>query len=440
MTQGENQPAPAAGAFHKDDFSARITSPYLIGVYLAMNAVPDAYLFLDGPNCFPLKSPSVQGNHDWRANLSNVSGFHRVVTTEVHPSTVVFSREKLFLEMLHEMAAYEGTGGIFMSARPMAAITSLDYDRVCAKARDMIDLPIMHLPAKSLSSNWLGGYAQAQLAYARQVDLSDAAPAPGKVAVVGYLWDRNEGDHEGNLAELKRMLAALDLDLEVVWFSGQTFEELRRVRNVGAIISLPYGREAAQVLAERLDVQIVEADLPFGFGGSERFLETLGAAFGKEKEAAAFTAAELATYVPRLEWVIPFSLQNSRIGFIGDPHHFAGVWDILEMVGANLGFAGFTCEKHQLPGVPPGYPPEQLYFEPTQKFLTDFVPQQIREEGLDLLITSNVGTKLGNVPTMEFGYPSYFTHALAPRPFLGFVGTAVFVENMVNTIRHRQFY
>ena len=441
MSQESIETTPqAATTDQNEDFSARITSPYLIGAYLALNAIPDAYLLLDGPSCFPLKSPSVQGNHDWMADLSNVSGYHRVVTSETHPSTVIFSREQLFQDLIKEMAAYEGTGGIFMSARPMAAITSLDYERICAQAREAVSIPVMYMPPKSLSSNWLGGYEQAQLSFAHQVDLSDAAPQKGKVAIVGYLWDRNEGDHEGNLIELERLLGALDLELEVVWFSGKTFEELRRVRNASAILSFPYGRAAAKVLSTRLDVPLVETELPFGFSSTERFLRQVGEAFGEQEAAEALIASELARYVPRLEWVIPFTLQNSHVGFIGEPAQFAGVYDILEMVGARLSFAGFTCERHQVGALPPNLPESRAYFEPTQGFLTDFIPKAIREEGLDLLITSNVGTKLGNVATMEFGYPSYFTHALAPRPFLGFQGTVTFIENMVNTIRHRQFY
>lgn len=426
----------------KPDWSPRITSPYLMGVYLALNAVPDAYLFLDGPSCFPLKSPSIQGNHDWLSELSNVSGHQKCVTTRLHPSTVVFNREKLFLDVLSEMARFEGAGGVFLSARPMAAITSIDYDRVNAMARRHIDKYLMIIPPKSLSSNWLGGYAEAQLAFAKAVNLEGAQPKPGKVAVVGYLWDRNEGDHVGNVRELEHLLAGLDLDLEVVWFSGKTFAELESVKNVSGIISLPYGRKAAKVLGDRLSVPVVEVPVPLGFGGTELFLHEVAKAFGREEQAAALIDRELKQYVPSLEWVIPFVFQNARVGFLGDPHHLGGFADMLQMIGAKLAFAGVTSDRGhcELDRLPPSVDRSAILFEPTQRFLVDFVPRQIRETGIDLLVSCNVGTKLGNVPITEFGFPSYYTHALAPRPFLGFHGAAALLERMSNTIRYQQFF
>lgn len=424
------------------DWSPRITSPYLIGVYLAINAIPDAYLFLDGPSCFPLKSPSIQGNHDWLSELSNVSGHQKCVTTRLHPSTVVFNREQLFLDILSELAGYGGAGGVFLSARPMAAITSIDYDRVNAMARKHIDKYLMLIPPKSLSSNWLGGYAECQLAYAKAVDLTGARPQPGKVAIVGYLWDRNEGDHQGNLAELRHLLKGLDLDLEVVWFSGKSFAELQAVKDVSGIISLPYGRKAAKLLGDRLSVPVAETILPFGFGATEMFLRDVAGAFGKQDRLQPLLDAELRRYVPSLEWVIPFVFQNARIGFVGDPHHLGGFADLLEMVGAKLAFAGVASDKrHTEPEwFPPTVTPDLLHYEPTQRFLVDFVPAQIREHGLDLLVANNAGVKLGNVPVVEFGYPSYYHHVLTPRPFLGFHGATAFLERMANTMRYQQLF
>lgn len=422
----------------ENDFSPRVTSPYLMGVYLALNAIPDAYLFLDGPSCFPLKSPSIQGNHDWRSNLSNVSGYHKCITSRLGPSTVVFPRERLFGEVIGEMVSREETGGVFVSARPMAAVTGLDYERLVAPARKETSKKVMVLPGKSLASDWLGGYEEAQLAYARSVDLDGADPKPGKVAIVGYLFDRNEGDHTGNLKEVERLLEGLGLSLETVWFSGKTFEELRAVRDVSAIISLPYGRKAAKVLAERLDVQLVETVLPLGFAATEKFLRDVSTALERSDRVEDLIAAELAEAVPMLEWVIPFVFQTSNIGYIGDPHQLPGFAEIVDMVGAKLSFACVNAQRRHLSAPPPRLTEERLIYEPTQRFLVEFIPREAREVGLDLLVAANVGTDLGDVPIMEFGFPSYFTHFFTPRPFLGFVGTLGLLERMANTMRHRQ--
>jgi nitrogenase molybdenum-iron protein alpha/beta subunit len=39
---------------------------------------------------------------------------------------------------------------------------------------------------------------------------------------------------------------------------------------------------------------------------------------------------------------------------------------------------------------------------------------------------------------MEFGYPSYFTHALHDRPYLGYKGFLAFCDTMANRLRQRE--
>jgi len=416
-----------------DDFTPRVTSPYLMGLYLAVNAIPDAVLALDGPRCFPLKTPAIQGNHDWFSTLSGVGGPQRCLTTRTSPATVMFPRDEMLAGIIRSASVLPTTAAVFVSARPMAALTGTDYERLCREAA--ADKPVFFVPPKSLRSTWLGGYAEALKSLAAGLDLGKPAPRKDRVAVVGYLWDRSEGDHKGNIAELRRALRALGLGLESVWLCGEGMDSLRAASRASAVISLPYGREAASILGRRLKVPVVETCLPFGFSAAERFLTDLGKAFGRERQARRFIDAELARAVPALEWVTPFVFQNAQIGFIGDPQQFEGFCSILDLLGARLAFAFLTGEPS---GKPPARP--HVYYDPTQKRVVSFIKEQAAQRGLDLIVSANVGTKLGKHPIMEFGFPSYYTHALVDRPFLGFQGCVGFVGAMADTIRHMQLY
>ena len=42
---------------------------------------------------------------------------------------------------------------------------------------------------------------------------------------------------------------------------------------------------------------------------------------------------------------------------------------------------------------------------------------------------------VGGTPVVELGFPSYFTHALYERPFLGFAGALAFIDSMANELR-----
>jgi hypothetical protein len=70
----------------QEDFSMRATYTYLLGVYLGVNALRDAFLLVEGPDCTYMKAQYIQGNHDWLSTLTSVSGFHRIANTALHPS------------------------------------------------------------------------------------------------------------------------------------------------------------------------------------------------------------------------------------------------------------------------------------------------------------------------------------------------------------------
>lgn len=229
------------------------------------------------------------------------------------------------------------------------------------------------------------GYAAALEAIASGLDLDGAAPGERTAAVVGYLMDRNEGDHRGNVSELERMLRAVDLEPVSVWLSGRPSAHLRAARRAGAVISLPHGREAARVLAGRLGVRLVEAELPFGLPATRRFMELLGGAFGRRAEADAFVETELDAAVARLQWSVPHAFLGRRFSFAGDARYAAGFAEQIEELGGRV----------------------------------------TGPEDADLLV-GGAG--------LEFGFPSVRRHALNEEPFLGFPGALSFASRLANEV------
>jgi hypothetical protein len=47
-----------------DDYTLPLNLPFSIGVYVAVNALPDAFLFMDAPSCAIAKAKYIYGNHD----------------------------------------------------------------------------------------------------------------------------------------------------------------------------------------------------------------------------------------------------------------------------------------------------------------------------------------------------------------------------------------
>jgi len=420
-----------------EDLSQRVTYTFLVGVYLATNAIRDAVTLVEGPDCVHMKTQYVQGNHDWLSTLTSVSGHHRIANTALHPVHMARSREDALRGTLARIASHATTGGVLLTSMPMAAITGADYERICRDVHADTGREVIHVPGRSLSGDWLDGYQETLVALARQLDLSGGAPSPERVAVIGYLMDRNEGDHRANLREVRRLLTALGLDPVSIWLEGQGFRDLARVRDAGTLLAFPYGRKAARWIARKTGARILECDLPFGLPATERMVLTLGRELGREAEARALLDAELSRIVPAMEFVIPFVFQHRRIGYVGDPFLVRGLKETLDLLGADLSFAVIPHPRHHLAGLAEalGPTPERLEW-PRFKQMIAFLRDRAASRGIHLLVAHSGA--VGLVPglaTLEFGFPSFHTHCLADRPFLGFQGVLFFLDAMANTLR-----
>lgn len=424
-----------------DEFSARMGYSYLIGVYLAINALKDAWCIIEGPDCAYMKAQYVQGNHDLMSTLTSVSGYHRIVNTALHPAMMIDSREPPLRDLLMNVGSNDQVKGLFISSMPMAFITGADYERLCRDVREGTGKETIHVPGLSLQGDWLDGYSETLKSLARQLDLPEVPDKnPRDVGIVGYLWDRNEDDHKANLRELKEMFKALDLNLVSVWLSGQEFGELKDISKAGTIISMPYARRAASLLARRTGADLIKLPLPFGLTATEEWVRTLGEHFDRKDAAEAYIDLHMSDIAPKLEWLIPFSFQNMSCGFVGDPHLFKGLVDIVETLGGRLAFGIVTNKPIHAKEYPEltGRPEVVVY--PRAKSFSYFASAHALKSDANLVVANNHGlaiTLKGSV-TIEFGFPCAYTHTIYDRPFLGFRGFLAFVDTLANQLRMKE--
>jgi nitrogenase molybdenum-iron protein alpha/beta subunit len=425
------------------DTSQRLSQTCLIGVYAAVNAIPDAYLLVDAPDCAHLKGQFIHGNHDWMSTLVSISGYHRLANTALHCWKVIDKRDETIVARLRKMGEFAGSGLVFMTSMPMATIVGVDYARLCHLAQDASGTDTFHIVDKAIDGDWMDGYAEVLLTLAKgmAVDRGPAAPQkdPRKVAIVGYFMDRNEEDHQGNLRELRRLLAGLGLELSTVWAGGEPWAQMKRgVQEAGTILSFPYARRAAQTLGRRLKTPVVECRLPFGLKATVEWLEQLGATFDRAEQAGALIAAELKEIMPRLEFVVPYQFLHRRLLFVGDPFHSEGFLEIAADLGCRVPFLAVTARRHNAKSVRAlrdagALAETTVLIDPRMwGFQERFSPVQ---RSVDLIVSCNTTTSDAEQGYLEFGFPSYERHALYDRPFLGFRGMMALVDDMARELR-----
>ncbi|MEK7232764.1 MAG: nitrogenase component 1 [Elusimicrobiota bacterium] len=412
-----------------DSRSLRLNLPYLLGVYAAVNTVRDAYLLVDGPQCISFKAEHLSGKHDWRSTLLDPSGYHRIVMTGTTWDTVTFSREQRIKTLLDRVLKRPDAGLVMVSSLTMCGLSGIQYDRLIKPLSRKTRTPFLEIRCDSLDQDWLDGYASVWEEIARNIDLGRSKRERNAVAVVGHLMDRNEGDQNGNLAELKRMFKALGLDLASAWPSGGPYADLTEARRASAVISLPYARKAASALARRLKVPLIETELPFGLDASTRWVRKVAATLGRDTAAERFIDAELRRVVPPLEWAAPQVFLNRRLLYLGDPHLLEGFCEIAALLGARVEASAVVSREGRLGPRALALDPPPLV-EPEETALL----AAVKAGGpYDLCVANNVGWQVLGLeagPVMEFGFPSYFHHALASRPFLGFLGFLNFADRL----------
>ncbi|MBI5241269.1 MAG: hypothetical protein HY926_12425 [Elusimicrobia bacterium] len=433
----------AAAAQAPSPLGIRLNTPLLQGAYLAFNAIPDAYFLGDGPSCIFAKAEHVHGRHDLFSTLLSCASDHRIHYTGVNVFTIAGKFEDQIAAAMRRIHARPGCGVLFVGSMPMCTIAGTDYERLLREALPPGGKPAFLLPRRSaVSGDWLDGYASVLEAMAEGMDLGGSRPERGRVAVVGYLMDRNEGDHRGNVAELERMLRALGLEPASVWLSGRPYETLREARRAEAVLSLPHGRGAARVLARRLGVRVVEAGLPFGLAGTRRFVEALGRGFDRGKQAAAFIRRELDLAAPRLKGTVPQAFSGRRIAFAGDPHYGAAFAEFIDELGGRTGPLLLMGAARHLPREGQ----EALLRRPGAAFEPMTVDVEdgrcgLGLRGVDLIVGNTIAFEIMTLPAswLEFGFRCEFTHCLKDEPFLGFPGALGLAGALANELRQGDF-
>jgi nitrogenase molybdenum-iron protein alpha/beta subunit len=420
--------------------SAILDHPYSTGVLLAVNAVADAYLLLDAPVCAQWRAGFITGSHDANSTLWDTSGAHRVQISGTTTERLVSGNLQDLARQLGRMAAIPGCGAVLAAGYPLARITGAPYETVWRGLKPAPRIPFFAVTGGAISDDWLDGYAHTLTALARGLDMPKCRRRPQDVAIVGYMHDRGERDHAANIAELRRMLDGVGLNLVSVWPGGTDVSGLRAAASAGTILSLPYGREAARVLAGRLRASLVECGLPLGLQACADWLVELGAATGLQAQARAFAAGELARLVPRLVWPVEELFVNSTFAFVGDPVLVRPLARQLREVGGRM-TAAVSMGAHHHTRLLGSWDdlPFPVYEAPSGTQCGEIMRGWFEgPDPVDCMLGASdldARAKDGRPRSVEVGFASYHSHAFHDRPYLGFEGALCLLSRIAEELR-----
>jgi nitrogenase molybdenum-iron protein alpha/beta subunit len=404
--------------------------PYLVGVYLAVNAVSDACVIVDGPNCVMPKADYIAGNHDLYSTLLAADGRHRVLCTMTNPLPQEPEPERKLQALLAGLSERD-FGVALLTGLPFTKLAGIDYHGIAAAAGAKV--PVAGLPYSSFDADWLDGYAQALDALVGALPARRARLKKNSVALVGYLHDRGERDHAANLAELKRLLGLCGVELACALPCGGTFAGLSAALGAGVVVSLPYGRRAAARLAERTGARLVETGLPMGLAGTSEWLAAVRAACGL---GGALPPAALKARRAAAEAISPLldALAHRNALFAGDPYLFQA----FSAFAGELRMRVTAALLDSFPRPLKAALPAALLFAPESGEALRAVAALPRYSRPELAVGNSFAATEGysaGLPFAELGFPSYSHHCLHDEPFMGFAGAAALAGRLLGALK-----
>lgn len=420
-----------------EELGVRFGYPKIVGAYLAVNAIPDVWMLIDSPDCGTLRSEMIQDNHDWNSTLISPDGRHRVANTGVGPDAIALDRRQ---RLASQMLAIGKEEGSYLFVYPAAAVSLIgaDYDAVWRTVSDRMRMKVVAVKQVQALGQWVSGYGLMLEELARCIQ-PPAGWKPGdldprKVAVVGYLWDRNEADHAANVAELGRLLAGAGLELATVWLSGKPTADLSRVFGAGTLVELPYAGDAARILAERTGAQVVSTGLPVGLSATRSWLMAVAGAAGSGAQAEAWLASQMPEYYRALAKPVTRWFAHREFLVCTEGHLAAAVAGMLREMG---GVVRLVATSGPSPAVDLGGMGIVLH-SPDLMQLSKAIHEVSQSASLAPVLVANEQaiSILSTIPLagVFLGFQSPSVHHVYPAPFMGLEGALCLTDKLANSI------
>ncbi len=409
---------------------------YLVGVLLGVNAIKDAYLWIDSPDCFFFKNDFIQWNHDIHSQLRNANGEHKILSTISDADSVIWNRNDKFVSSMIEMAKKDFTKLIFVSSMPMSQVVWTDYDGIISQAREKSQKDaIFNIPSRSMTDCWLEWYSDLLFSLAKNISLDWWNPEKNNIALIWNLFDRNEWDCFGNVLELKKICEKLGLTVVSIWLNGWNYEDILEVKNAGTIISLPYWRKAAKKIATRLKADLLELDLPFWLNKTTDFIDKIAKHFWFVEQGEKFIQEELTqnNQIDILKFVIPHTFFWKKIAYYWDPYLLSGIIDICQTLWCDVKHINIHWdEKHMQ---------NNKYLELKDKKVYFWLKQNHDSHSIDLFIRishleNTLNNEGKNIKKMQFWFPSYDYHVYTNKSYFWYTGTLDFINRMANILNN----
>lgn len=376
-------------------------------------------------------------------------GQARVPCTDVWGEDLVFGGEA---KLEHALATLDSSDA---ADRPglVAVITTTP---LAATAEDVLGVirsrdwraRVVHVDGGGLLGGAPEGFERALKVLTRDVMRPDAPKRPGSVNLVGLTIGHPRW--QDDVAELRRMLANLGVEVNAVLTAGASLAEIVNApaAELSVVVHPEYGAAVSAEMRRAFDQPFVCADgyAPYGLAAAEAWLRGVGEAIGIPQPAlddalAAEAASVRRRILPHLAALDRRSPLKGRpvavFGEAGPAVSLAAfLVGYLGLEVALLGLkSGGAAAETQLQRLERDFGPiPSVLWQPDLTAVKD----ALAEVRPDLVFGSSferAAAQAAGLPAerhVDFGYPLWHRITVVERPFVGYRGAIALVEDIVN--------
>jgi len=448
-----DRPGVAVEALSLEHFRLRgLEHGRLTGVSIAVHAIADAFLLMHcGVGC-KHKATSQLSTHDWGRGVVEREGW-----TEVGDAELIAGAADRIGPYLRSWARRVEPGLMVVISVTFLDLTGDDTKFVVQEEAPTVDPDVIYIEAAGHKGDLHLGYATALLELVRRMDWRAPPRRPRAVGIVGYLFDRYEGDHAGNLRQLQRLLADTGLEAGPVMLSGVPWADVQAIAECGLIVQLPYMGPRAKGLRRALRSRrpVIDTMLPIGLRGSTRWMQAVAKGAGADVRRATLKAAARARSVEVRLGPFAARLKGLKVAVFADLPLLAGLLSLLDELGVHVVVAGIR--GHSFGGRAeletavtaygaPGLDEIEVLEDPSLQLGTTTIATHIGH--LDGVLASSAEInalatlgqealhRAGRGPfVVEVGFPCKRYHAVSNQPAYGFLGVFTWAQRLLDAPR-----
>lgn len=390
-------------------------NPFLTWIFMWVNAIKDAALFVDWPDCVFYKADMLFKTHDIYSELKQASVDTKLYFSWVMPNKMIrwyddkIKRKLWFIDNNPKFNLW------IVTCMPVTGLLATQYDNIYGD----FDKDFIFVPSFT-DKFWIDWYSIFLRELAKSIKIDEKKDVNKdfewknnlSVSLIWYLFDRNEWDCLWNIEEIKRILWLLDISIDSIWLDWSNYENLSKVQESELLISLPYWKYASKILNKRLNIDILELDVPFWLQNTINFVKLVWEKLWIESEKIdSIINNEFRRVKEKIDMLDDKRFLNKNYIYAWDPFLDNSIKDIWKMLWMN-------CIK-------------TYSYTWTQMGTYD----DIWDTKVDLIIWNSIFNYWDDgTVKFEFWFPSYNTHFLLNRPYMWFNGLLFFIERLYHQL------